>query len=164
MSGDDDRPGWVDREKRSFSELDRMRRDRRDGREERPRGAVSQFRAKQATKQYLDEVEGLFQGGERGEADALGRAMLDARGTPALPDACRAYGDAAGVPTQVRLVSCFLDTGDRELVLAGLEALLSALAAEALDATPGLRTQLRSLAEDLDDEIAGTAEELLGAL
>lgn len=164
MSGDDDRPGWVDREKKSFSELDRMRRDKRDGREERPRSAVSQLRAKQATKQYLDGVESLFQGGKRGEAEALGSAMLDARGTPALPEACRAYREAAGVPTQVRLVSCFLDTGERELVLAGLEVLLSALASQSLDVTPGLRTQLRSLAEDPDDEVAGTAEELLEAL
>lgn len=164
MSGDDDRPGWLDREKRSFSDLDRARREKRDGRAERPRSAASQARAKQATKQYLDQIEGLFQAGVHGEADALGRAVLDARGTPALADACRAYRDAVGVPSQARLVSCFLDTGDRELVLAGLEALLSAQAASALDATAGLRTQLRSLAEDSDDEIAGTAEELLEAL
>ena len=49
--------------------------------------------------------------------------MRDARGTPGLADACRAYRDAVGLPADARHISCFLDAGDRELVVNGLEAL-----------------------------------------
>ena len=37
-------------------------------------------------------------------------------------------------------------------------------AAGSLEVTPGLRTQLRMLAQDADDEVASAAEELLGSL
>jgi hypothetical protein len=164
MSGDGDRPAYLDREKKSFSELDRVRRERRDGRDTKPRSAAAQARAKQATKQYLQQIEGLFSGGRAGKDHPLAEAVLEARGTPGLADACRAYRDAAGVPTQARLLSCFLDSGDRELVLAALEALGRAHAAGGLEPSAGLRTQLRGLAQDPDDDVAGVAEELLEEL
>lgn len=164
MSGDGDRPTYLDRDKKSFAELDRLRRERRDGRESGPRSAGAQARAKQATKQYLQQIEGIFSGGEGGEGQRLADAVLEARGTPGLADACRAYRDAAGVPTQMRLLSCFLDAGERELVLAALEVLCSAHAAGDLEPSAGLRTQLRGLAQDPDDDVAGAAEDLLGEL
>ncbi len=43
MSGDD--RSWVDREKRSFSELDRQRRERRPSDENRPQSKAAQERA-----------------------------------------------------------------------------------------------------------------------
>lgn len=164
MSGDGDRPDYLDRDKKSFSELDRLRRERRDGRDARPRDAAARARASAASKQYLAQIDGLFSGGRRGDEAALARAVLDARGSAGLADACRAYRDGVGVPTEARLLACFLDAGERDLVLEGLNALLSARAAGSLQASPGLRSQLRLLAQDADDEVAGAAEEILEAL
>jgi hypothetical protein len=162
VGSDDDRPGFLDREKKSFSELDRMRRDKSSGPERTPRSAAGRARAEAAAKQYLKEIDGLFSKGKGGaETERLERAMRDARGTPGLAAACRAWLDAVGPPEATSVVSLFLDSGDRELVLEGLAALLRARDAGRLDATPGLRSQLRMLAEDRDDEVAGAAEELL---
>jgi hypothetical protein len=159
---DDDRPGTLDREKKSFSELDRLRREGGPG-GERPRGAAAERRAGEATRQYLQEIEGMF-GGRKEEVARLGRAMLDARATPELPAACRAFLEGAGAPADPRHVSCFLEAGEAELVLAGLRALESAQAEGTLESTPGLRTQLRMLVEAPNDEVAGIAEDLLEAI
>jgi hypothetical protein len=161
VSGDDERPGWLDREKKSFSELDRLRRERRGGRAGEPGGAGAKLRSAAATKQYLKQVDSLFGGGRKGEREAVAGAVHDARGTPGLAAACRAYLEAAGPPAEPRLLGCFLEAGERDVVLAGLEALRAAREAGALEPTPGLRAQLRMLAQESDDEIAGTAEELL---
>ena len=164
MGQDDDRPSWVEREKKSFSELDRMRREGRSRGEQRPRSPAAQARATQATKQYVKQIDGVFSSGKGEEREKLAQAMRDARGTPGLADACRAYRDAVGLPADARHISCFLDTGDRELIVKGLEALRQAHEAGAFEMTSGLRSQLRMLAEDSDDEVAETAEELIELL
>jgi hypothetical protein len=161
MSQDDDRPGFLDREKKSFSELDRQRRERRDGGERRPAGTRGRAREQAATKQYLKQVDSLFSGGRGAELEKLAAAMREARGTPELAAACRAFRDAAGPPTDPRDISCFLDSGDNELVLVGLEAMRAGAEAGTLEIAAGLRTQLRMLAQDSDDAVAETAEELL---
>jgi hypothetical protein len=163
--GDDDRPGFLDREKKSFSELDRLRRERRPREERRPSGPAARARVEAATKQYVKQIDGLFvkaRGGAEGER--LAQAVREARGTPGLASACRAYRDGVGPPSDVALISCFLDAGEPEIVGCGLEALRSAHAAGGLRATPGLRTQLRLLAQDADDAIASAAEELLALI
>ena len=149
-----------DREKKSFSELDRMRRERRDGGDRAPQGEAARAGAEAAAKEQLKVADGLFSKAGA-DADALARAMSDARGTSGFADACRSYREAVGPPGTLREISCFLDSGDHELVLDGLTALLEASDAGSLDATPGLRTQLRMLADDADDEVADAAEELL---
>ncbi len=164
MGQDDDRPGYVDREKKSFSELDRMRREKRPGGEQPPRSAAAQARAKQAAKQYMKQIDGIFSSGKAEQLEKLAQAMRDARGTPGLADACRAYRDAVGLPADARHISCFLDADDRELVVDGLEALRQAHQAGDFEMTAGLRTQLRMLAEDPDDEVAESAEELIELL
>ena len=163
MSGDDDR-SWLDREKKSFSELDRQRREGRGDGEPRPRGKAAEQRSKAATKQYLNEIEGAFAGGKKAEAKKLGDAMRDAHGTPGLADACRAYQEAVGLPDSAPLISLFLDSGERELILAAFDAFREGRDRAALTVTSSLRSQLRMFAEDSDDEIAETAEELLEAL
>ena len=62
------------------------------------------------------------------------------------------------------LISLFLDAGERELILAGLEALRACHERGGLKPTGGLRSQLRILAEDSDDAVAEEAEELLELL
>lgn len=156
MSGDD----RDERPRKSWREIDRARDGTgRRSDEPRPRGAAAEARSRQATKQYLEKAQGLFAGKRGGAAaEALARAVRDAHGTPALPAACAAYRDALGYPSDPGLASIFLDAAQRELVVGTLEA----LAAGPPDAwTAGLRSQLRLLAEDADDEIAGAAEDLL---
>ena len=89
--------------------------------------------------------------------------MREARGTPGLAGACRAYRDALGLPEDLVQLSLFLDSGNPELVLAALDALRAAQAGGTLQPTSGLRTQLRMLAQDADDAVAEAAEELLAA-
>ena len=98
------------------------------------------------------------------EGEHLANAMRDARGTPGLADACRAYREAVGVPEDASLLSLFLDAGESELVLTGLDALRSAHSGGKLHVTSGLRTQLRLLAQGPDDDVAEAAEELLEEL
>ncbi len=156
MSGDD----RDERPRKSWREIDRARDGTtHGGAERRPRGAAAEARSRQATKQYLEQIEGIFAGDPGGaEGEGLARAVRDAHGTPELSAACAAYRDAVGYPSDPALASIFLDSGQRELVVGALEALV----AGPPDALPaGLRSQLRLLAEDADDEIAGAAEDLL---
>ena len=62
------------------------------------------------------------------EGERLAREMREARGTPDLAGACRAYRDAVGLPEDPAQLSLFLDSGDPELVLAALGALRAAQA------------------------------------
>lgn len=156
MSGDD----RDERPRKSWREIDQARDGSRHvSAEPRPRGAAAEARSRQAAKQYLKEIDGLFSGDPGGaEGEKLAQAVRDAHGTPALADACIAYRDAVGYPSDPSLASIFLDVGQRELRLGALEALL-ARRPQALPA--GLCSQLRLLAEEADDEIAGAAEDLL---
>jgi hypothetical protein len=167
VSRDDDRPGFLDREKKSFSELDRRRREgggRGRAEERRPAGPAQQARLEAAKKQYLKQIDGVFAKGKGGAGgERLAAALREARGTPGLAAACRAYRDAVGPPADAALIACFLDADDPELALAGLEALREALGAGRLALGSGLRTQLRMLAGSSDDAVASAAEDLLEA-
>ena len=162
MSGDD--RSWLDGEKPSFSELDRQRRERRSSGERAPRSKAARERSEAATKQYLKEIDGVFSHGDKVRIEGLVAAMRDAHGTPGLADACRAYHDAAGLPGEAPLISLFLDTGEPEMILVGLEALRIGHENGTVKVTSGLRSQLRILSEDADDQVAERAEELLDAL
>ena len=162
MSRDDDRPGFLDRDKKSFSERDRQRREKRGPEERRAPRPDQQARVASAKKQYLEQIDGIFAKGKGGaEGDRLAQAVRAARGTPGLAAACRAYRDAVGAPSDAALVACFLDAGCADVVLVGLEAVRAERSAGSLQPTPGLRTQLRMLVQDSDDEVASAAEELL---
>lgn len=158
MSGDDERP------RRSWREIDQMR-DGTRSRDQGPRGHKAQERAREASKEYLKQIDGLFtseQGGAEG-AD-LAKAMREAHGTPGLADACRAYRDAIGLPGDPSLLSLFLDTGEEELVIAALGEMRVGRREGRLESTSGLRSQVGILAEDFNNAIAEIAEELLDEL
>jgi len=156
--GDDERP------RRSWREIDRMRDGSGHRSDERkPRGKAAEARSRQAAQTYLKQIDGLFaQDGGGAESERLARAVREAHGTPGLAEACVAYRDAVGFPRDPELVSMFLDSGERELVAGALTALADAHAQEPVALGAGFRSQLRLLAEDPDDEIAGAAEDLLG--
>ena len=161
MSGRDDEDRG-ERPKLSWSELDKRRdKPRSHTSERRPRGAAAEARAASATQSYLKKLDQqLFAKGGKGATPRgrLADAVRDALGTPGLDDACRAYLAEVGPPADAALVAAFLDARDREIRLAAL----GALAGESRVAlTPGLRSQLRVLAEGADDELAERAEEIL---
>jgi hypothetical protein len=158
---DDGRP----REKLSWREVDRRRSGARPTEERRPQSPADQARAAAAAKAYTKQLDAMFIKGKGGaEGDRLARAMRDARGTPEFAGACRAYRDVVGLPEEPAQLALFLDSGDPELILPALAALGAAHAAGKLQATSGLRTQLRLLAQDPNDAVAEDAEALLAAL
>ncbi len=162
MGGD---RSWIDGDKLSFSERDRRRRDGASSpREHRPKG-VSKAKEEAATKQYIKQLDGLFSKTKGGaEIEKLGAAIRAAHGTSGLSDACRQYREVAGYPDDAALLGMFLDSGNAELVVGGLEALQTACAAEGFKASGGLRSQIRMLAEDPNDEVAELAEALAARL
>jgi hypothetical protein len=157
---DDERP------RPSWSEIDK-RRDRPRARqdERRPRGAVAEARARVAAGQYLKKVEGrLFSGRGDDAAEGLTRAVHEAHGTSGLAEACRAYLEAVGPPSDARLLALFLDAKEPRVVVAGLEGLERLRSEGTLPVSPGLRSHLRMLSEEPDDDVAYAAEDLLSKL
>jgi len=157
---DDERP----RERLSWREIDRRRGGARQRPEDRPKSRDEIARDSAAAKAYTKKLDALFVTGPGGAAgERLAREMREARGTPALAGACRAYRDAVGLPEDPTQLSLFLDSGDPELVLAALGALRAAQAGGTLQPTSGLRTQLRMLVQDANDAVAEDAEALLAS-
>ncbi len=158
MTGDD--RSWNDGDKLSFSELDRRRREGRSSRGHQPKG-VSKARAEDSAKQYVKQLDGLFSKTQGGvEVEKLGAAIRAAHGTSGLADACRQYCEVAGFPEDAALLGMFLDSGDSKWVVGGLKALQAVCEAEGFKASGGLRSQIRMLADDPDDEVAELAEAL----
>jgi hypothetical protein len=162
MSGDGDRP---ERERPSWREIDQRRDRARRPREAEPRGPAERARSRAATRQALKEAGALFSSAPGGAAgERLARAVREARGTPELAAACRAYRGALGLPRDASLLSLFLDSGDSELVVAAIEALGAGAPAGGPELTAGQRSQLRILAQGRDDAVAEAAEALLQRL
>ena len=150
-----------ERPKLSFSELDRLRRGEKVGRDE-PRGRQAEQEQARVRTQSLNEADSVFsmgKGGARGKR--LAEQMRDTHGTSDFTDACRSYCEEIGVPRDPRLLGLLLDTGAPDLIRAALEALLDAKNDGSLEIGSGLRSQLRVLEQDRDDTIAGISEELL---
>lgn len=155
-SGDDERP------KLSWREIDQLRGAKRSGDAAPPRGRWAEAQAKRASAEYTKQLDAMFspgQGGAQGEALAV--AMREAHGTPGFVDACRAYRDAVGWPVEPELLGLFLDSGEKELVVGALEAILERLEAGGAPPSKGLRRQISLLAEDFDAAIADVAEEIV---
>jgi hypothetical protein len=159
---DDDRGDREERPRRSWRELDRLRDRPGERRDALARPAATQ-RSRAATQQYVRKLDALFSK-DAGGADGrrLAEAVRAAHGTPDLGAACRAYLDALGAPPDPALAALFLDCGADDVVRVVLEALAESVRGGA-SVPPGLRSQLRLLAESPDDDVAGLAEELLAA-
>jgi len=152
---------WNDGDKLSFSERDRLRREGR--RDDTPEG-VSDAQRQQASDRYRKKLDGLFSK-PASDAGSLAAALRAAHGSDRLPDACREYLAAAGYPSDPGLIGIFLDSGDSELMVGVLEALLAvASSGDVVETTGGLRSQLRMLVDGRDSVVAGLCEDLLAAL
>ena len=158
-SGDDERP------KLSWREIDQRRTGGGRSRDEqRPRGRWAEAQSRRAAESYVKQLDSMFakdRGGARG--DELAAAMREAHGTDGFAAACRAYRDEIGTPADPELLALFLDTGDAELVVPALEAILALVQAGELAMSKGLRTQVSTLAQDFDARVADVAEEILEA-
>jgi hypothetical protein len=151
-----------DREKLSWAEIDRRRDGARGPDRDGPGGYKGRQEREQRSRNALSEAEGLFSGDAGGEEGAeLAGAVREAHGTQGLAPACRAYVDALGVPSSTELLSIFLDSADREVMVPALERLFALARAGKLEVKGGLKSQLRVLAQEPDDEIAGLSEDLL---
>ena len=158
MSRDD--RSWNDGGKLSFSERDRLRREGRSSEDRRPRG-VSKAKVEEASKQYIQKLDEMFSKKKSGvDVEKLAAAMRAAHGTSGLATACREYRDAAGLPDDPLLLGMFLDSGEPELVVGGLEALQAASQSGEWTMPGGLRSQIRMLADDPNNDVAELAEEL----
>ena len=158
--GDDRDRG--EREKLSWSEIDKLRDRARSPRADRPQGRQARQRAERQRHETLRAADALFVGDKGGaEGAALAKAVRDAHGTPVLEQACHDYVSALGVPTSTDLLSIFLDSGQPDLIVPALEALYEQKRAGKLEFSGGLRSQLRVLAQEPDDDIAGLSEDLL---
>ena len=157
MSGDGDRP------KRSWREIDQMRDGGGGSQQRRPRGRAAEARAQQATQEYLRKLDGLFQAESAGSPDAL-KELRDAHGTPEFTKLCIAYRKHHDMPGDLAILTLFLDARDADTVVAALEKLRLLASDGKLSSSSSLRTQLRLLAEDSNDEVAEAAEELLDCI
>ena len=158
--GDDRDHG--EREKLSWSEIDKLRDGSRSSRSDRPRGRQAQKEAEGETREALRSAETVFSS-EKGGATgaALAKAVRDNHGTPDLEQACRDYVAELGMPTSAELLSIFLDSRQPDLIVPALEALYEQKRAGTLEISGGLKSQLRILAHEPDDHIAGLSEDLL---
>ena len=158
-SGDDDRP------RLSWREIDQRRDSKRSGEEQRPRGRSAQAEEKRASDEYKKHLDTMFseeQGGAEGEQ--LAQATREAHGTPEFVSACQAYRDAVGWPADAELLGLFIDSGEQDLVVGALEAVLAGIEREQTLPSKGLRSQIALLAEDFNSAIADVAEEILERL
>jgi hypothetical protein len=158
--GDDRDHG--EREKLSWSEIDKLRDRSRSPRTDRPRGRQAQQQAEGEKRAALRSAETVFtpeKGGATGAA--LTKAVRDTHGTPELEQACRDYVAELGMPTSAELLSIFLDSRQPDLIVPALEALYEQKRAGTLEISGGLKSQLRILAHEPDDHIAGLSEDLL---
>jgi hypothetical protein len=148
-----------DGRKLTYSERDRLRRE---GGGARPLRGRARAEEEKRSAEALKVADALFtdeKGGQEGKA--LADAVRAAHGTADLPEACRAYLDHVGPPSNVELASIFLDAGEKQTSVIVLDELLRMKHAGRLEIAGGLRRQLRILSEDFDDDLASRAEELL---
>jgi len=147
--------------KLSFSERDRMRREG-GGSGGRPPNRRERIEEEKRSREALNVADSLFteeKGGQVGKA--LADAIRAAHGTAELAAECRAYLEQVGPPSDKELASIFLDAGDKELTICALDALLRQKNADGEELEGGLKSQVRILSEDFDDDLASRAEEIL---
>ena len=149
-----------DGRKLSYSERDRMRRE--GGKRERPQSGRDRDVEEKRSRLALAAADALFtdeKGGQAGKA--LASAVREAHGTKELAVACLAYLEQVGPPASGELASIFLDAGDKQVSLPVLDDLLRQKGEGRLELEGGLKSQIRLLSEDFDDELASRAEDLL---
>lgn len=152
-----------DREKLSFSELDRKRKEKRSGGGRRRGGSRNSRRAANAYKKKIDER--LF--GKKGDA---GRSrMLErlraSQGTPGFARVYREYVRGHGMPEDIPTLMVLLDVDEEQEALKVIDALESAAGSAPTEQKSLLKSRLRNLEMSTSsDALADAAAELIGRL
>jgi hypothetical protein len=156
-----------EREKTSFSELDKMRREKRRGDgDRRPRGEKAQARSRAAVSSYKRKVEErLFGKGVDAARHRLEERLRESHGSPAFRAACKEYVRTYGFPRDVNLLVLFLDLDDEREVLRVLDAIDGSVNDAPLEQRNLLRSRLRNLAMSASsDALADAAADLVTRL
>lgn len=157
---DDERP------KLSWAEIDKRRDGARGKRERGPRGEAAEALSRGATDQYLKKLDRtLFaKEGKGGAGESAAKTVLDAQGSADLIPACQHYLENVGPPQDFKVIAAFLDCRDRSLQITALRALEARLDAESVELPRALLSQVRMLADELDDALAEAAEDALAKI
>ncbi len=136
-----------DREKISFSELDKQRRERRtQANERRPRGERAERRSRAAVSMYKKKVEErLFGRGADAGRLRLEDRLREAHGSPSFLSAYKEYVRNHGFPADLAVLVLLLDLDDEREVLRVLKAVESAIDAAPPEQKSLLRSRLRNL-------------------
>jgi hypothetical protein len=155
-----------DREKISFSELDRIRREKRRNGDRRPRGERATRQARAAVSSYKSRVEErLFGKGADAARFRLGERLRDAHGSPSFLSTYKEYVRSHGVPEDVNLLVLLLDLDDDREVLRVLGAIGEVMEAAAPEQRNLLRSRLRNLEMSAaSDAVADAATDLAARL
>lgn len=152
-----------DRDKISFSELDRLRRERRSGGgDRRPRSEEAERRSRAGVAIYKRKAaEQLFGRGADAARLRLEERLRESHGSPAFLSTYREYQRAYGFPRDPGLLVVLLDLDDEREVL----KVLGAIEAVVKEAAPEHRTLLRSRLRNLEmsassDAVADAAARL----
>jgi hypothetical protein len=152
-----------DRDKISFSELDRLRREKRSGGGQRqPRGG----RSRASSAAYRRRVEErLF--GKKGDGGRmrLEERLRNAHGSSNFQRVYREFVKGFGMPEEFGLLLLLLDLDDASDLVRVVGALGSALEDASLEQRSLLRSRLRNLEMSApSDAVADAAADLLGRL
>lgn len=159
--------GVSERDKISFSELDRLRREKKSGNNRRrPESEQSQRRSRAATARYRQRIDEKFFGRkEDAPRLRLEQRVRDAHGSPEFGRVFREYVDGFGMPGDVNLLLTLLDLQDERDVLRVLEALDAGLESAELPQRNLLRSRLRNMEiSTSSDALADAATDLLARL
>jgi hypothetical protein len=156
-----------ERDKISFSELDRRRREKKsNGRQKQPRGEQAQRRSRATAARYRDRIDKeLFGNREDAPRLRLEQRLRDAQGSPDFGRTFREYLKGYGMPSDMGLLLMLLDLDAERDVLQVLEALNSAVESAPLEQRNLLRSRLRNLEMSTSsDVLADAATDLLARL
>lgn len=155
-----------DREKISFSELDRIRREKRSGGDGRPRSEQGQRRSRAAANRYKRKVEErLFGKGENAARLRHEDRLRESHGSPAFRSTCKDYFRTQGFPKDPGLLVLMLDLEEERDVLGVLGAIREVMEEAAPEQRSLLRSRLRNLEMSASsDAVADAAADLAARL
>jgi hypothetical protein len=156
-----------DREKLTFSERDKLQREKRaEGNSRQPRNARAQQRARWASGAYKRKVEErLFGKREDAPRRRLEERLREAHDTPNFLRIYREYTKTFGMPEAIDLLMLLLDLGEDREILRVLEQLEGTLETAPQEQLTLLRSRLRNLEMSASsDAVADAAADLLGQL
>ncbi len=152
-----------DREKISFSELDRKRKEKKAGGRRRRSGGRNSRRASNAYKKKIDER--LF--GKKGDAgrSRMIERLRESEGTPGFSRLYREYVRGHGMPGDIPTLMLLLDVEEEQEALKVIEALQAAAESAPSEQRSLLKSRLKNVEMSTSlDALADAATDLIARL